>query len=190
MPEYGKKKRNSVHEITVFAMLGTIMYLSKILMEWAPNVHFLSALTVLYTLVYRKKALIPIYIYVFLNGLFSGFAAWWIPYLYIWTVLWGLAMLLPRKLPAAVCALLCSALCFLHGISFGTLYAPAQALLYGFDFKTTLAWIAAGFPWDVIHALGNLASSVVILPLAALLCRLEHKELPFKRQNIKKREQL
>ena len=72
------------------------MYASKVLMEWAPNVHFLGALTMVYTLVYRWKALYPIYTYVLLNGLFAGFSAWWLPYLYIWTVLWGVTMLLPR----------------------------------------------------------------------------------------------
>ena len=49
------------------------MYCSKVLMEWAPNVHLLGMLTMTYTLVYRKKALYPIYTYVLLNGLFAGF---------------------------------------------------------------------------------------------------------------------
>ena len=41
----------------------------------------------------------PIYGFVLIQGLFSGFALWWIPYLYLWTVLWGAAMLLlPRDL--------------------------------------------------------------------------------------------
>ena len=83
-------------ELTVFAMLGVIMYISKIFMELLPNIHFLGMLTMVYTVVYRKKALIPIYVYVFLNGMFCGFALWWIPYLYIWAVLWGVTMLLPK----------------------------------------------------------------------------------------------
>lgn len=175
-----KSKALSVREMAIFAMLGTLMFLSKLLMEWAPNVHFLGAFTIIFTLVYRGKALIPIYIYVLLNGLFAGFAPWWIPYLYLWAVLWVLAMLIPRKLPAPVCAVLCSVLCFLHGLGFGILYAPVQALMFGFNLKTTLAWIASGFPWDVIQALGNLAASVIIIPIVTLLCKLEHKELPYK----------
>ena len=39
----------------------------------------LGMLTIVYTVVYRRKALIPIYIYVFMNGLFAGFNMWWIP---------------------------------------------------------------------------------------------------------------
>ena len=80
--------RLTTREITVFAMLGAVMYASKLLMELIPNVHLLGVLVVAFTVVYRKKALYPIYIYVLLNGIFCGFAAWWVPYLYVWTVLW------------------------------------------------------------------------------------------------------
>ena len=62
-------------ELAIFAMLGAIMYLSKIIMEWIPNVHLLGALTMAYTIVYRRKALYPIYVYVFLNGALAGFNA-------------------------------------------------------------------------------------------------------------------
>ncbi len=86
--------------MTVFAMLGALMFVSKLVMEWAPNIHFLGMLTMTYTIVYRWKALIPIYVYVFLNGAYAGFNIWWVPYLYLWTVLWGVTMLLPRRMPA------------------------------------------------------------------------------------------
>lgn len=154
-------------------MLGAIMFLSKLLMEWAPNIHFLGMFTMTYTLVYRKKALIPLYIYILLNGVYAGFNAWWIPYLYIWTVLWGVTMLLPRNMPRRAAVPVYSAVCALHGLLFGTLYAPAQALMFGLGPKATLAWIIAGLPWDVLHAFGNLAASLLIVPLTALLRRLE-----------------
>ena len=77
-------------------MLGALMYCSKIIMDALPNIHLLGMFTMTYTLVFRKKALIPIYIFVMITGLFGGFAAWWLPYLYIWAVLWGVTMLLPK----------------------------------------------------------------------------------------------
>ena len=87
----------STREMTVFAMLGAVMYASKMIMEAAPNIHLLGTFITAYTIVYRKKALYPIYTYVILNGLFSGFASWWVPYLYVWTVLWGAGMRLHRR---------------------------------------------------------------------------------------------
>ena len=47
-------------EITVFAMLGALMYASKVIMELAPNIHLLGVFTVAFTVVYRKKALYAI----------------------------------------------------------------------------------------------------------------------------------
>lgn len=168
------KLRISVREMAVFAMLGTVMYVSKVLMEWAPNVHFLGMLTMSYTIVYRSKALIPIYVYVLLNGIFVGFAVWWIPYLYLWTVLWGVTMLLPRNMPKKTAVPVYMAVCALHGLAFGTLYAPAQALFYGLSFKGMLAWIVAGLPFDAVHAVGNLAAGTLIVPVSSLLQKLEH----------------
>ena len=56
----------TIKEMTMFAMLGALMYISKMIMEFAPNVHLLGVFTIAYTVVYRKKALYPIYIYVIL----------------------------------------------------------------------------------------------------------------------------
>ena len=174
-----KKRGLTVREITIFAMLGTVMFCSKIIMEALPNLHLLGMLIMVYTLVFRKKALIPIYCYVFLNGLYAGFSLWWVPYLYIWTILWGVTMLLPKnlpeKLPRELCIIIYSAVCALHGLAFGLLYAPAQALFFGLNFQEMLVWIAAGFSFDVIHALGNLFAGLLILPLSALLKRLSEK---------------
>ena len=145
------------------------MFCSKILMEALPNIHLLGMLTMVYTVVFRKKALIPIYVYVMLNGLYGGFSMWWIPYLYIWTILWAVTMLLPQNMNKKTACFVYPTVCCLHGLAFGTLYSPAQALMFGFDFKQTVAWIAAGLPWDAVHAAGNLAAGMLIVPLSELL---------------------
>lgn len=164
----------TVREIVIFSMLGSIMYASKIIMEFIPNVHLLGMFTMTYTLVYRKKALYPIYIYILLNGLFAGFATWWLPYLYIWTVLWGATMLLPKNIPSKLRPFVYMVVCALHGFLFGTLYAPAQALLFGLNFHGMIAWIIAGLPWDMIHGISNFCCGILIVPLVALLKRLEN----------------
>ena len=170
----------SPKEIVVFAMLGTIMFLGDFLMEWAPNIHFVGVLTVVYTLVYRKKALIPLYVYVLINGLYGGFSIWWIPYLYIWTILWGITMLLPRGKNVAVMTVVYALVCAIHGFAFGALYAPAQAIMFGFDFKTTIAWIVSGVPFDILHGIGNAAGSIIIVPMVLLICKFERIAPPFR----------
>ena len=159
----------TIRETVVFAMLGTMMYASKMIMELLPNVHLLGVFTIAYTVVYRKKALYPIYVYVLLNGIFSGFAAWWIPYLYIWLVLLGAVMLLPKKMPVLIRPVVYMAVCAAHGFLFGTLYAPAQALLYGLSLKGMVAWIIAGLPWDVVHGISNFFCGFLIVPVVSVL---------------------
>lgn len=162
-----------LRDLVVFAMLGSLMFLSKLVMEGLPNVHPLGMLTMVYTLVYRRKALYPLYVYILLNGIYAGFATWWLPYLYLWTILWGVTMLLPRRMPPRVAPVVYSLVCGLHGLAFGALYAPAQALLFHMSFEQMLAWITVGFPWDIVHAVGNLAMSVLIVPLVKVLTKLE-----------------
>ena len=165
----------TARETVVFAMLGAVMYASKVVMEFAPNIHLLGALTIAYTVVYRKKALYPIYTYVIVNGIFYGFATWWIPYLYIWAVLWGAAMMLPQNIPGRLKPLVYMILCAAHGFLFGTLYAPAQAILYGLSFQGMIAWIIAGLPWDFIHGISNFFCGILIVPIISVLRMAERK---------------
>ena len=165
----------NIREMAVFAMLGTIMFCSKIIMEVLPNIHLLGMFTMTYTEVFRKKALFPIYIYVMLNGLYAGFDIWWMPYLYIWTVLWAITMLLPKKMPKKLKCIVFPAVCGIHGFAFGLLYAPAQAFVFGMNFEQMLAWVVAGIPWDIIHGIGNLFAGMLIVPLSVLIERLVRK---------------
>lgn len=154
-------------------MFGVLMYVSKQLMEFLPNFHLLGMFIVTLTIVYRAKALIPIYVYVFLDGLFHGFNLWWYPYLYIWTVLWLFTMLLPKKMPDKISVFIYPLIASIHGILFGVLYAPIQALFYKFTFEQTIQWIILGFSFDIIHAIGNFCVGLLILPGIKLIQRLE-----------------
>ena len=158
----------------IFAFFGALMFCSKLIMEFLPNVHLLGMFTILLTVVYRHRALIPIYIYVLLNGLYSGFSLWWVPYLYIWTVLWGITMLLPRRIPDKFAAVIYPLICSLHGFLYGILYAPAQALMFKLSFEQALVWIAAGIPFDLVHGVSNFVAGFLVLPLSKLLFRLEN----------------
>lgn len=148
------------------------MFVSKLLMEALPNIHLLGMLTMVYTLAFGKKALYPIYLNVFLNGIYAGFTFWWVPYLYIWTILWFITILLPKNMSKKTASVVYPVVCALHGLFYGTLYAPAQALMFGYNFKQTLTWIIAGLRWDLVHAAGNLILGFLILQLSTLLKKL------------------
>lgn len=162
-----------IRELTIFSMLGTLMYISKIVMEALPNIHLLGTFTVAFTVVYRWKALYPIYIYVLLNGVFAGFSMWWMPYLYIWTILWGIVMLLPKRMPKTVQVIVYAAVNALHGYAFGIMYAPANAIMYNLNFEKTVAWVVAGLPFDIMHGTGNVVCGFLIVPIVMILRKME-----------------
>ena len=159
----------TTREVAVFAMLGAIMYASKMIMEIAPNVHLLGTFVIAFTLVYGKKALYPIYVFVLLTGVYAGFATWWVPYLYLWTVLWGVTMLLPKNMPKKIKPLVYMTVCAMHGFLYGILYAPAQAFFFGLNWEGTIAWIMTGLPWDFLHGISNFFCGMLILPIVRAL---------------------
>lgn len=159
----------TVKETVLFGILGALMYASKLAMEVLPNIHILGVLVIAFTITFRKKALYPIYVFVLLLGLFNGFNSWWIPHLYLWTVLWAVTMILPKKLPKQAAPIIYMSVCAMHGFLYGTMYAPAQAIMFGLDFKGMIAWIISGLPFDIVHGVSNFFCGALIVPIVKIL---------------------
>jgi energy-coupling factor transport system substrate-specific component len=156
-------------------MLGAIIHASQFAMQAVPGVQLMGLFIAAFTLTYRVRALIPIYVWIILHGAFYGFI-WMMPYLYVWLFPWGLFMLAGKiKLPKKVLAPIYMVLCALGGLSFGTLYAPFWALWTGLSFNGMVAWIAAGFPVDIGYAISNFAFGTLIIPLSELLKKLDRQ---------------
>ena len=174
MRPHHRYKKLKIHEITVFAMLSAVMFVFKVAMEGIPNVHLLGTLVVAFTLTYRKKALLPIYGYVFVNGIWEGFSPFgWLPELYLWLILWGVVMLLPKKMPKVMAPIVYMLVSCLHGLFFGVLYSPVYALFSGMGWDRVWLWILAGLPFDLLHGMGNFALGTLIIPIATLLKKLD-----------------
>ncbi len=145
------------------------MYASKIVMDALPNIHLLAMFISLFTIVFRKKALYPIYIFAFVTGAMNGFGVWWLAYLYTWTVLWALIMLIPKNPPKWVYFSVIPIICAVHGFAYGTMCAPVEAFLHRLSFKETLLWISGGLYFDMIHGISNFAMSFLVYPLVETL---------------------
>ncbi len=164
----------TVKEIIVFGMLGAVMFVTTWLMSFLPNIHLLDVFIIAMTVVYRQKALYPLYLFVFIQGLFYGFQPWWLPYLYIWAFPWLITMLLPKKMPVWLGPIVYAVVASLHGFLFGVLYAPGQALMFGLTFEKTIAWIIAGLPFDITHGVSNfICGLLLIFPLIKVLSQSE-----------------
>ena len=165
-----------IREIAIFAMLGAIMFVSKVIMEGLPNIHLLGTLVIAYTITYRAKALFPIYAYVFANGLWEGFRPFdWLPETYIWLILWGMAMLLPKKMPPRVAPIVYMVVSAIHGLLFDVFYIPAYLLFANIPFERLWLTFLMGLPYVALQAVGNFALGTLIVPISRLLRKLDKR---------------
>ena len=165
-----------IREIAIFAMLGAIMFVSKVIMEGLPNIHLLGTLVIAYTITYRAKALFPIYAYVFANGLWEGFRPFdWLPETYIWLILWGMTMLLPKKMPTRVAPIVYMLVSAVHGLLLDVFYVPAYLLFANIPWEHLRLTLLMGIPYVALQAAGNFVLGTLIVPVATLLCKLDKK---------------
>ena len=154
----------SLWEVALFGILGALTFGLKVAMSFLPNIEPVSLLVMLYAVVFGRKCLYPIYLYVLMEILFYGLHLWSINYLYIWALLALFARIMRTSRNPLAWALLSG--CF--GLFFGLLCAPVYLFSGGPAFA--LSWWISGFPFDAIHCAGNFAMALVLfMPLRKLL---------------------
>lgn len=146
-----------VQKITRIALLSAILYISKVALEFLPNVEIISFLTIIYTLVFGTEAFIIVTVFNMFELLQWGFGIWWVSYLYIWPLLVMAVLILKRLIGEEF--VLWAVVSGGFGLGFGALFAiayipvnPAYALTY---------WIS-GLTWDVWHGACNFLIMLLI----------------------------
>ena len=154
----------AVYEVALFGMLGGLMFAGKVAMMALPNIEPVSLLVMLYAVVFGRKALYPIYVYVVLEFMLHGIHLWSVNYLYIWLILAGAAWWMRGMTQPLGWALLSGA----FGLLFGAMCAPVYLAVGGPMYALT--WWISGIPFDLIHAGGNFAIALgVFVPLRRCL---------------------
>jgi energy-coupling factor transport system substrate-specific component len=165
-------KRGRLLELIVLSLLGTLIYGAKMAMAALPNIEPVTLLILVYTLVFGKKALYPIYIYVLLEVFTWGLGLWNLNYFYIWLVPFFLALAFRRMESPWGWAILSGA----FGLGFGLLCAPVYAVTGGAYYA--VSWWISGIPYDVLHCVGNFGMALVLVkPLRKVLGGLQKKYL-------------
>lgn len=161
------KAKLSLGEITLFGVLGALTFAGKIAMMWLPNIEPVSLMVMLFAVVFGRKCLYPIYVYVLLEILVYGFGTWNFMYLYIWVILAGAAWLLRRMEHPLAWAMLSGA----YGLLFGMLCAPVDVFIGGFGYAAA-KW-TSGILFDIYHCAGNFVMALLLfVPLRKLLEKL------------------
>lgn len=158
-------------DLCLMAMMGVVMVASKEALAFLPNIELVSLLTILFTLVFRRRVIGALGVFLLLEGLLYGFGIWWVMYLYIWPLLALLTWLFRWMKRSWQWAILSG----LYGLAFGSLCSLVYWPMW--DFPQIISWIIAGLAFDVNHGLGNfLLALLLYYPLRRALERLEQFE--------------
>ncbi len=133
-----------------------LIFGAKLAMAPLPNIEPVSLLIIIFTRFFGAKALIVIYSYTMLEGVFYGFGSWWICYLYVWAVLF-LVVLLLREMDSAVGWAIVSGM-------FGLLFGALCSLTYVFILGPAggLAYFLSGLTFDLLHCAGNFVIALLL----------------------------
>lgn len=153
-----------IKDIATIGMTSAIMITVQVALRFIPNIELVSLLIILYTLVYRWKALYIIYVFVVVEGLIYGIGLWWINYLYVWTVLFIIVMLFRSVKSTLIWAAVSGA----YGLSFGALCSIPYFISGGS--ASGFAYWVQGIPFDLLHCAGNFVVALMLFhPLYLLL---------------------
>jgi len=146
----------NIRELVLLSLLAALLLVGQVAFAVLPNIEVVSILIIIYTLFFKKKTLYVIYLFALLEGLIYGFGTWWIMYLYVWTILWGITMLLQKEKSPVIWAFVSG----FFGLAYGTLCSVPYFFIGGVT--TGLAWIAGGLLFDVTHGISNFLIALVL----------------------------
>ena len=160
--------------IVLGALFGALLFVSQIIAASLPNIELVSLFIIVWTRVYRYGALPGIGVFILLEGLCYGFGIWWVSYLYIWFILWGMVMLVPpmKKARPLAAALGWASLSGVYGLAFGSM--TAIPWLFRGGPAAAIAYILSGIPFDITHGVANFVLAFLLaIPLIRLLSKLK-----------------
>ena len=166
-PSADKKARIPAANIAIIAVCGALLYVSQVAFSFLPNIELVSPLIILYTRHLKRLTLPAIYVFAMIEGLTYGFGLWWVAYLYVWTVLYGVAALVERYSGGSSNPFLWAVIAALFGLFFGLLCSVPYFFTLGFG--GGVSYFLSGIPFDFLHCGGNFITTLVLfLPLDKL----------------------
>ena len=166
----GKAARLTAREIAELSLICALMVAGKESLRVIPNVHPVTLLLLLATILYGAKALYPAFGFALLEIALYGAGIWNLMYLYVWP----LAVLAALPFRKETSRALWAAIAGLHGLCFGALCAIPYFFIGGG--RMAVSWWISGIPYDVIHCVSNAVLAFVLLPPLRKLMERLHAE--------------
>ena len=156
-----------MREVVLFGVLGALTFAAKYAMSFLPNIEPVSLMVMLFVVVFGRKWVYPVYLYIAMEILFYGISLWNINYLYIWAVLALAAGCMKKMQHPLGWAILSGA----FGLLFGALCGIVDIFIGGFGYAAA-KWVS-GIPFDIAHCAGNFVIALLLfVPMRRLLEKL------------------
>ncbi len=158
-----------IRKLTRIALLSAILYVSKVALEFLPNVELVSLLVMIYTLVFGKETFLIVTVFNMFELIQWGCGTWWVSYLYTWPLLCVVTLLLKKAVKEEF--IVWSIVSGMFGLVFGALFAVVYIPV---DIAYALTYWISGLPFDVWHAVWNFVLMLVLgKPLYTVLGRMK-----------------
>ena len=156
-------------ELCLLSVGAALMFVLQIVMAPLPNIEPASLFLIVITCAFGKKALLSTAVFILLEGLIHGFGLWWFFYLYAWPVLIALVLLVRPFIGNSAWGW--ALISGIYGLCFGLLYA--LLFLFTGSFETFLSTWIAGFPFDILHCIGNFVLCLLLyMPMMRIVNKL------------------
>jgi energy-coupling factor transport system substrate-specific component len=151
----------------MIGMQAAVLLVLQVALRFIPNVEIVSLLIILYTLIFGRKTIYTIYVFVFLEGIVYGIGLWWFNYLYVWLVLYMITLIFHKNNSAFYWAVISGS----FGLSFGLLCSIPYFITGGLP--SGFAYWVNGILFDLVHGLGNFIAAITLYkPLYYILDKL------------------
>lgn len=147
--------RRKLLDLCLMALMAVVLLVGKEALAFLPNIEPVTLFIILFTLVFGRRVIGALAVFLLLQGVLYGFGLWWFMYLYIWPLLSLLTWLFRWMRRPWQWALLAG----LFGLSFGTLCSLVY-LPQGIPWM--ISWIVSGFPFDLTHGAGNFVLTLLL----------------------------
>lgn len=147
-----------VRELILLGVLGGLLSTSQIALSFLPNIETVTTFTILFSIIYRKKALYIVCIFVIIMGLIYGFGLWWFGYVLLWPLLSIITCKIGRFIEGKYLTLALYSGIF--GLLFGFFYAIPYAIFGGIN--AGIAYWIMGIQFDIIHGIGNYFIMIIL----------------------------
>ncbi len=155
-------------ELVYLGLAVALLEISKLALEFLPNVELVTLLFIIYSIFFGRKTLLVAVGFVAIECFLKGVSVWVLMYLYIWPLL-ILAVCFAHKRKAGY--LFYCILSGVFGLVFGFLCMIPNFFIGGVSMA--IGWWISGIPYDILHGVSNFIICLVLFkPLYSVMKRI------------------